>query len=1087
MPPSNPAPVSNPYDGAVENPIINSPYERPDHYWQIERGQQPRLVEGRREAAYYFRVPERAARGRRRLTPQTQELFAQEDKGEIYPLDLVNNIRPRLKDWLDPANPRRLSGATRVTKELVDLWTDPERYPKLFFAQVEAALTVIFLAEATPDFTQGISVPLDQPGAQAQERGTRAFSRQCCKMATGSGKTTVMGMLAAWSILNKVNDPHSTKHCDTVLILCPNVTIRERLAELDPNRGEHSLYRTRNLVPSARMDELRRGVVLISNWHKLEKRELNTVNGVSARVVKRGVPVKRIETIKITAETDGENGKGLSEEEYRRQVALGILIPKREEPDRHGRLARVEVESVRYVESDAKWLDRLLSGRKGHTSLLVMNDEAHHAYRRGDTADNDDPDVREATVWIEGLDRIHRLAASKKNQGIRLCVDLSATPFYLQGSGNETGRPFPWVVSDFSLLEAIESGLVKIPQLPAQDATGGPPPYFNIWRWVEEQLEADGIGGATTADKVLRYATMPLVQLTASWEQTMKEWQTWHQRHCAAGYDGDFVPPVMIVVCNDIKLAKIVYEFLALGSQLHGVAPPGCFRNAPGREWAVRVDNQAALDSGEGGDEGVRLRYLLATVGKSRWPGGIVPDEYAQAVERINRKHIDEDGWVPIDPKIPPGRDVRCIVSVNMLTEGWDATTVSHILGLRPFGSQLLCEQVIGRALRRASYDVIPKTGMFAEESAQVFGVPFELIPIKVIPPERPPPTPNPTHIYAVPEKAKEFEISFPVVQGYQVIGSTDVKMDWTRVPELKVDPTRVPNSVLLQNLASQDGSLVAYTPGRPTVLTLDDFRSKIRVQNVAFILANRLTHEWQPEGSQDEYARHRTFMRMLGFSREFLATRVTTLGDAKPQDIGINPYFSEAVNALLRGLTPVSDSGDVVEVPIIPTGQVGWRTTATVDFYTVRDIVLSRHCHLNAMPGDKKWERGAAFVLDQHSMVTRWVKNDHLGFVIRYRDDGGQEHSYIPDFLVALKSHAPDDGMLIVEIKGRVFPTDNIKWSAARKWVDAVNRVGRYGHWDFCVVRHAAGLSELLAEKTGQALISTGQSDDLFAEKEPL
>ena len=163
-----------------------------------------------------------------------------------------------------------------------------------------------------------------------------------------------------------------------------------------------------------------------------------------------------------------------------------------------------------------------------------MNDEAHHAYRRGVVNEEDEyaleeetaeADAREATIWIEGLDRINKVLGGRGN-GIRLCVDLSATPFYIQGSGNEVGKPFPWVVSDFSLLEAIEAGLVKVPQLPtSEDGDGDTPPYFNVWRWVQKQAQKDGVIGPVTVTEVMRYATAPIVTLAQSWRETLATWK----------------------------------------------------------------------------------------------------------------------------------------------------------------------------------------------------------------------------------------------------------------------------------------------------------------------------------------------------------------------------------------------------------------------------------------------------------------------------------------------------------------------------------------------------------------------------------
>ena len=413
-------------------------------------------------------------------------------------------------------------------------------------------------------------------------------------MATGTGKTTVMGMLAAWSILNKVANQQSAQYADTVLIVCPNVTIRDRLRELDPNLDELSLYRTRQLVPLHRMPDMRRGEVFITNWHNLERRELGDVNGTSAKVVRRGVPVEKSRTIKLGGKDE------ITEADVRQQALMGAFEIVRELKDAKDQLIGFEVKETRYYESDPAFLRRVLGNRKGRgAAILVFNDEAHHAYRRGIVDAEDEyaledetaeADAREATVWIEGLDRINKVLGGRGN-GIRLCVDLSATPFYIQGSDNEVGKPFPWVVSDFSLLEAIEAGLVKIPQLPTQDAGGtATPAYFNVWRWVQERAAMDGTSGKLTPDVVMRYATQPITQLAAEWEKTAADWA----KQFEAGNRQSNVPPVFIIVCRDTSLAKELYDWLANGNLAYGTAPaavpewPGEGTDGPDRQQDCR-------------------------------------------------------------------------------------------------------------------------------------------------------------------------------------------------------------------------------------------------------------------------------------------------------------------------------------------------------------------------------------------------------------------------------------------------------------------------------------------------------------------
>jgi type III restriction enzyme len=253
---------------------------------------------------------------------------------------------------------RRVAPGSRGRRELLEYWTRDGRHPRLFFAQLDAVETIIFLTEARPDLRQGIAIPIDQPGGERKADGFTAFRRLCCKMATGSGKTTVMGMLAAWSILNKVNDRSDARFSDVVLVVCPNVTIRSRLGELDPRAGEASLYRTRDLVPERLMADLTQGRVLLMNWHLFEPQGLQ-IGGVSAKVSKAGVPVRIRETVTIGPKTTtARGGRYLTMAELDRQVGADLLTVIREQRDRHGSLKKVEIEAVRYVESDTALVNR---------------------------------------------------------------------------------------------------------------------------------------------------------------------------------------------------------------------------------------------------------------------------------------------------------------------------------------------------------------------------------------------------------------------------------------------------------------------------------------------------------------------------------------------------------------------------------------------------------------------------------------------------------------------------------------------------------------------------------------------------------
>lgn len=765
----------------------------------------------------------------------------------------------------------------------------------------------------------------------------------------------------------------------------------------------------RDLIPPDLMDQLRRGRVLVTNWHAFNPQDMNRVGQESARVVKRG------------------------------------------------------------VESDAALVRRVLGEAAAHRrNILVINDEAHHAYRRGTAAEsaNGKPGANngggketerrnlEATVWISGLDKLH------KQRGINFCVDLSATPFYLPGTGNEAGRPFPWIVSDFGLIDAIESGIVKIPQLPVQDTTGRPiPAYFNVWKWIVDECltpgERGGRRGQIKPEAILRYAQPPLVQLAGLWRETFAAWQR----------EGRPVPPVFIVVCRDTALAQVVFEWLSKG----GAIPE--FANPPGREYTVRIDSKV-VESIETGiarnDEELRLRYVLATVGKTEWPSGAPPDEWVNLCARWNAR-AREGGTSRLDPAVPPGRDVRCIVSVAMLTEGWDAANVTHIAGLRPFESQLLCEQVVGRGLRRTQYH-----DLRAEEVAQVYGVPFELIPFKARP--RTPKPPKPVHhVRALPER-RHLEIRFPRVEGYVVAVKGRIAVDWSRVPPLTVDPDHIPDTVRMKGLSSPvSGRLSLWGPGRASDADLAAWRATKRLQELEFQLAEEVTRRFAG-GPTTRVPVPVLFPQVLALVRRFLRDRVELRGRADRRDVFLDPYYTWAVATLVDVLAPDESSGEDPELPLYERHR-RFGSTADVDFYTTRPVWPAEKSHVSAVVADTdRWEQSAAFYLETSPLVRCYVKNDHLGFTVPYAWHG-ERHEYVPDFLVRLQEDGRDLGTLILEVKGGRDERAEAKAAGARRWVAAVNHDASEracGRWAYRMVRTPAQVPESLAEAVRE-LIGAG------------
>ena len=1006
----------------VEKPILNSPFAEPLRYWKIERNKTPRLIEGeRRPAKYYYRVPETGARRKRKDHDDISDLF--EDRRAFYRNDDehdydfdVNDMRRRVAAW-------RISdyrGATQTTKDLLRHWASEERVQRLFFCQLEAAETIIFLKEAPKEFRSEMApVPKDDLDGKLE---INPFIRYACKMATGTGKTTVMGMLAAWSILNSVEAPRDRRFSDTILVVCPGVTIKNRLQELDPASGDGSIYWTRDLVPRAMRPRLAEGEVMIANWQKLDVKECNDVNGIKSKAVGRGV------------KTPAYDKKG------------------------------VPTGGVKYMESDAAWMKRIRgefsAGSKGRSpNWMVFNDEAHHAYRRGDagtkkakdySTELDSHNERGATVWIEGLDRINRLLGGR-GDGINMCVDLSATPFYLSCTGNDVGMPFPWVVSDFSLLDSIESGLVKIPQLPSKDSgpsidDDGKAAYFNIWRYVQWRMKEEKLGKSMTPENVMNFAAAPITQLADDWEAKRKDWPK-------------ETPPVFIVVCENTKIAAELHNWISGGPTKGAYSPPPeCFRNTEDELATIRVDTAAfkEIESGGGKDEGRILRFTMDTIGKEQWPGNRPPAEWESLVERQNTKAAnDETGAAkPIgDASIPPGRDIKCIVSVGMLTEGWDANNVTHIIGLRPFGSQLLCEQVIGRALRRQSY-AIGEDELLAEETATVYGVPFELVPFKsnLV---KPVDTHRDINHLHTDDSKKEYRIQVPRVTGFVTDGMHEVEVAWDQVPEQDFEGMR---KVEVKQLTVEDGRDLADGAGKTEEHDPDRIRRRFRKQQLAFMIALRVCNRYlDPEFNKDEdmISKHRLFGKVLPHAIRYLDEKVKIEEGQDLRDFAAEGHeMNTAVRALCNALRK---GGGSMERARIPAKRDTYLTTDEVDYPTPKKLLPADKCHLNAMVIDSKLEGDAGKNLDMHPGVVKWVKNTDkgLGLRIPYWNHMDLRSEYEPDFVVVT-----DRGInVIVEMKGREDDFARIKAKAAERWVNAVNNHGGHGRWEYIMVQFLGDL----------------------------
>jgi len=1022
----------------VPTPILNGPFDRPARHWHLEHGEPTEDRPGRRRAGYYYRDPRRGVQD------------GSGSRGLWREMPLVNLIRDRVLEWQRAGRP----GITRITSELIDWWDREGRHPKLFFAQREAVETIIFLTEARADLLQGIEIPADPPSEDRVTEGYTGFRRLCAKMATGTGKSTVAAMLAAWSILNKVADRGDARFSDTVLIVAPNVTIRSRLGELDPVTGEASLYHTRDLVPETMMPDLAKGRVIILNWHVFEPQS----PGGGARVEKRGVPRTTTEWIIIGGKrTTMRGNRYYTPQAYVAAKAAGEIDVIREEVDGSGAITRALVRATRYVESDTALVERVLGRAGGKQNILVINDEAHHAYRIPQEVPQDDQedldfdeedeqdeeaDRKEATVWIDGLDRMQKV------RGINVCVDLSATPYFLGRMGGATNTVFPWVVSDFGLTDAIESGLVKVPQLVAADDTGRPiPAYFNIWEWIKPLLTAAERGTTRASPKpeaILKWAHTPIAMLGGMWSQDLHRWAK----------QDDPRPPVFILVAKNKRIARTLFEWIGEGKNPAGVAPLNIrdLANRDGRAVTIRVDTGVVAETDSDSaksDENRWMRLTLDTVGSVNWPQDkqgrpVYPEGFEELAKKLGR------------PLHPPGRDIRCIVSVGMLTEGWDCNTVTHVIGLRPFQSQLLCEQVVGRALRRRFYD-LGEDGKFEEEVARVFGVPFEVIPFKATNASPKPKSPQ-RRIYAVPSKAQH-AITVPNVRGYQMgVRNRIAVADWATVAGVTLDPQDLPpTSAMAAALNQQRPSLTA--PGGAQMATLAAFRSQHREQQLAFQMAADLTRLYTDQPTC-EAPPHVLFPQVLQIVARYLDEKVRARPPAERLDAFLSPYYGWIIERLLGAIRPDTEAGEEPEVPDIDDDRP--LRTADISVFTPKPVIEAARTHLNLVVCDTiSWEQSAGYYLDTHPAVRSFVKNHGLQFAIPYLHNG-KASEYLPDFVARIASD--DERYLIAEIKGADWEgTAEVKAQAAVRWCAAVNATKRFGGWDYLLAKNVSELVSYL------------------------
>jgi type III restriction enzyme len=963
-------------DVLIENPIINSPFREPDRQFAFDdNGITNEVVSGRRRSSYFIPIA-----GAKKSKTGQQMFDTEWTRDRIEENKFINSVRDKVRAWRDGG----YLGVTPVTKQLLNYWNNPDRERKLFFCQIEALETIIYITEVSKSYGDAW---IQNELKEANTLSNPGLERMAMKMATGSGKTVVMGMIIAWHTLNKKAAPTDARFGDAFLIVTPGITIRDRLRVLFPSE-ENNYYRERDIVPVQLFSELLQAQILITNFHAFQLRDKLKTGKLNKAILR----------------TDGL-----------------------ETPD----------EMVKRV-------CRILGNKK---NLIVINDEAHHCYRRKPddidealtTEEKNEVKARdeEAKIWISGIEAV------KKKIGVRGVYDLSATPFFLKGSGYPEGTLFPWVVSDFSLIDAIESGIVKVPRVPISDdsSIGEQPTYRDLWLRIKDNLPKKGRKTEQAGDEPVLPVELEgaLRSLYGNYEKYFQWWAN-NPEAKAKG----ITAPVFIVVCNNTNVSKMVFDYIAgWEKQIDGevfvqAGKLEAFRNDDGRgawnnsPYSILVDS-SQLESGDALSEDFK-----------RIASNEIEDfkrEYSQRVggrdiSSISDAEILREVMNTVGKSGKLGENIRCVVSVSMLTEGWDANTVTHVLGVRAFSTQLLCEQVVGRALRRRSY-VVNEQGFFDPEYAEVYGVPFSFIPMSGSGVDVKPGN-MPTRVRAL-EARSDLRIEFPHVLGYRYDFGADVltaKFDEDSImPLSSLDlPTRTESAPIV---------------GESTIHDLDDFKSR-RLNEVIFTIAKEVLEKYfrDEEGKQKPWL----FPQILQITKDWMENCLVLKDNTFPQMLLITRWTRMASEKIYRSIVSSTEGQSKLKPVLRSFETVG--STDYVDFDTTKPVYLTAEdkSHISHVVADtESWEQKMASVLEEMPEVISYVKNQSLGFSIPYVLEG-DERSYLPDFIVRIKSENSDEILsLVLEVSGEKRKDKAAKVETAKNlWVPAVNNNGAFGKWAF-------------------------------------
>lgn len=980
-----------------ERPILNSPYEYPTRYWELDEHGQPtqQIIEKRRKAEFITPIPKPR---KRKSAAEQQQIVFDEGKGlstEKQQYDptsaVINELRYHVDQWRGFQNPNDWK-VTPDTQRLLQHWRN-HKFSDIrpFFCQIEAVETAIWLTEVAPQLGKTGKRFLEHL-ADANNAANPELMRLALKLATGAGKTTVMAMIIAWQTINAVRQPGSNRFTRGFLVVTPGLTIRDRLRVLQPNDPD-SYFKDRELVPGDMLVELERAKIVITNYHAFKLRE-------------------RVELSK--------GGRSL-------------LQGRGEELDT--------------LETEGQMIQRVMPGLMGLKNILVLNDEAHHCYRekpevdeisdlKGDEKEEAKKNNETARLWISGLEIV------KRKLGLARVLDLSATPFFLRGSGYAEGTLFPWTMSDFSLMDAIECGIVKLPRVPVADnIPGGDMPTFrNLWEHVRTKMPKKGKTKAGTLDP-LSLPTTLITALDALYGHYEKTYDVWTKH-------GVRVPPCFIVVCQNTSISKLIYDYISGfqrpnedGSTTLENGRLALFRNFDehgnpiARPPTLLIDSEE-IESGDALDPNFRA---MASDEIDRFRRDIMDRTGdRQRAENISDQDLLREVMNTVGKHGRLGESIRCVVSVSMLTEGWDANTVTHVLGVRAFGTQLLCEQVIGRALRRQSYE-LNEDNKFNVEYADILGIPFDFTAKPVIAPVQPPR--ETIQVKAIRPDRDALEIRFPRVAGYRV-----------ELPKERLTAKFNDDSVLelTPDLVGPSITSVQGIIGEGIELNLEHL-GDLRRSTLLFHLTKRLIYtKWRDAGEEPKL---HLFGQLKRITKQWLDTCLVCKGGTYPAQLMYQELADMACNRITAAISQAMVGSSPIKAVLDPYNPTG--STMHVKFNTSRTDrwwTDARRCHVNWVILDSDWEGEFCRVAESHPRVKAYVKNHNLGLEVPYRY-GSETRRYLPDFIVLVDDGHGDDDLLhlIVEIKGyRREDAKEKKATMDTYWVPGVNNNGQYGRWAF-------------------------------------